>query len=157
MLLISAYQLSASGFGLELLSNKNDVALTLYQTVAGSPYRPAAVRGLLEGTLLKEKLGKIKPAEAIEALERLRFSQQEVETVVRLVRLHLRPVFYSSEWSDGAVRRLARDAGAQLQRLMALLGRLDGVTRLLLEKGVVTTEELGRKLDDVRARHGAPR
>jgi poly(A) polymerase len=54
------------------------------------------------------------------ALERLRFSQKEIEAVVTLVKLHLRPVYYRSEWSDGAVRRLARDAGAQLERLMAL-------------------------------------
>jgi poly(A) polymerase len=54
------------------------------------------------------------------ALERLRFSQKEIETVVKLVRLHLRPVYYSSEWSDGAVRRLARDAGPVLDRLIAL-------------------------------------
>jgi poly(A) polymerase len=54
------------------------------------------------------------------ALERLRFSQKEIEAVVTLVRLHLRPVFYRSEWTDGAVRRLARDAGAQIDRLMAL-------------------------------------
>lgn len=54
------------------------------------------------------------------ALERLRFSQKEVEAVALLVRLHLRPVYYRSEWSDGAVRRLARDAGVHLERLMAL-------------------------------------
>ncbi|HXN78365.1 MAG TPA: HD domain-containing protein, partial [Candidatus Dormibacteraeota bacterium] len=54
------------------------------------------------------------------ALERLRFSQKDIETIVKLVRLHLRPVYYSSEWSDGAVRRLARDAGSLLDRLMAL-------------------------------------
>jgi poly(A) polymerase len=54
------------------------------------------------------------------ALERLRFSQKEIDAVVTLVRLHLRPVFYRSEWTDGAVRRLARDAGAQIDRLMAL-------------------------------------
>ena len=54
------------------------------------------------------------------ALERLRFSQKEIEVVAGLVRLHLRPVYYSSEWSDGAVRRLARDAGPQLPRLMSL-------------------------------------
>jgi putative nucleotidyltransferase with HDIG domain len=54
------------------------------------------------------------------ALERLRFSQKEIETIVKLVRLHLRPVYYSSGWSDGAVRRLARDAGSALDRLMAL-------------------------------------
>ena len=54
------------------------------------------------------------------ALERLRFPQREVDAVVTLVRLHLRPVYYRSEWTDGAVRRLARDAGAQIERLMAL-------------------------------------
>jgi putative nucleotidyltransferase with HDIG domain len=54
------------------------------------------------------------------ALERLRFAQKEVEAVVLLVRLHLRPVFYGAAWTDGAVRRLARDAGPQLERLMAL-------------------------------------
>ncbi|MGH7764076.1 MAG: CCA tRNA nucleotidyltransferase [Candidatus Dormibacteraceae bacterium] len=54
------------------------------------------------------------------ALERLRFSHKEVEAVTELVRLHLRHVYYLSEWSDGAVRRLARDAGPQLSRLIAL-------------------------------------
>jgi poly(A) polymerase len=57
-------------------------------------------------------------------LEGLRFSQREIETITTLVRLHLRPVFYRSEWSDGAVRRLARDAGPLLGRLM-LLARAD--------------------------------
>jgi poly(A) polymerase len=54
------------------------------------------------------------------ALERLRFSQREIEVVEGLVKLHLRPVFYQSEWTDGAVRRLAKDAGPLLDRLMAL-------------------------------------
>src|SRR6202011_792732 len=59
-------------------------------------------------------------AMARDALVRLRFSNAEVEAASRLVRLHLRPVFYSSEWGDGAVRRLARDAGPLLGRLLAL-------------------------------------
>jgi poly(A) polymerase len=54
------------------------------------------------------------------ALERLRFPQRDIDAVVTLVRLHLRPVYYRSEWSDGAVRRLAREAGGQIERLMAL-------------------------------------
>jgi poly(A) polymerase len=61
---------------------------------------------------------------ASRALLRLRFSNAEVDQVVRLVRLHLRPVFYSSDWQDGAVRRLARDADGLLERLLAL-GRAD--------------------------------
>jgi poly(A) polymerase len=54
------------------------------------------------------------------ALERLRFPQRDIDAVTTLVRLHLRPVYYRSEWSDGAVRRLARDAGPLIERLMAL-------------------------------------
>jgi putative nucleotidyltransferase with HDIG domain len=57
---------------------------------------------------------------AAAALGRLRFAQKDIDAVVTLVRLHLRPVYYSSEWSEGAIRRLARDAGAQLERLIAL-------------------------------------
>ena len=33
------------------------------------------------------------------ALERLRFPQRDIDAVVTLVRLHLRPVYYRSEWS----------------------------------------------------------
>ena len=55
-----------------------------------------------------------------EALERLRFARGDIDSVVKLVRLHLRPVYYQSVWSDGAVRRLAWDAGDQLEHLMAL-------------------------------------
>jgi poly(A) polymerase len=57
---------------------------------------------------------------AREALARLRFSNAEVDAVSRLVRLHLRPVFYTPDWGDGAVRRLARDGGPLLWKLLAL-------------------------------------
>lgn len=57
---------------------------------------------------------------AVAAMGRLRFANHETEAVALLVRLHLRPVYYRSEWSDGAVRRLARDAGPHLGRLMSL-------------------------------------
>jgi poly(A) polymerase len=82
--------------------------------------KPQTARG--DGTFVgHEEVG----AEIARArLERLRFSLKEIETITTLVRLHLRPVFYRSEWSDGAVRRLARDAGPLLGRLM-LLARAD--------------------------------
>jgi poly(A) polymerase len=55
------------------------------------------------------------------AMTRLRFSNTEIERVAKLVQLHLRPVFYQpGEWRDGAVRKLARDAGDLLWTLMAL-------------------------------------
>jgi len=58
---------------------------------------------------------------AEQALARLRFSNAEAERVGKLVRMHLRPVFYQpEEWGDIAVRRLAREAGPLLWSLMAL-------------------------------------
>jgi poly(A) polymerase len=82
------------------------------------------------------------------ALGRLRFSQKEIETVVKLVRLHLRPVYYRSEWTDGAVRRLARDAGAELDRLMAL-ARADVAASAYPEPEKL--DELQVRLDAVRS------
>ena len=76
--------------------------------------KPATARG--DGTFLgHEEVG---AAISREVLGRLRFPQREIEAVSGIVKLHLRPVFYRSEWTDGAVRRLARDAGALLDRLM---------------------------------------
>lgn len=57
---------------------------------------------------------------AAEALRRLRFSNAETERVSQLVRLHMRPVYYDSDWREAAVRRLARDAGDLLEPLLAL-------------------------------------
>jgi poly(A) polymerase len=57
---------------------------------------------------------------AAAALARLRFSNHVIERVAHLVRLHLRPVYYEPEWSDGAVRRLAREAGPDLTALLQL-------------------------------------
>ena len=57
---------------------------------------------------------------AAAAMTRLRFSNAVIERVSRLVLLHLRPVYYGSEWTDGAVRKLARDGGDDLGRLLDL-------------------------------------
>lgn len=55
------------------------------------------------------------------ALRRLRYSGEVIESVTKLIRLHMRPIQYDPQgWEDKAVRRLVRDAGDQLQRLLAL-------------------------------------
>ena len=76
------------------------------------------------------------------ALTRLRFSGGDVDRVSRLVRLHLRPVFYESSWGDGAVRRLARDAADLLWTLLAL-ARADVAASAYPD---------GDKLDELEAR-----
>jgi poly(A) polymerase len=83
---------------------------------------------------------------SVAALERLRFPQREIEQVASLVRLHLRPVYYRSEWSDGAVRRLARDAGDLLDRLMKL-ARADLAASAYPDQKKL--DELRRRLDTV--------
>ena len=85
------------------------------------------------------------------ALGRLRFSARDIEVVATLVRLHLRPVYYGSEWTDGAVRRLARDAGDQLDRLMGL-ARAD--LRASAYPDQAKLDELWRRLEAVQ--HESP-
>ncbi len=59
------------------------------------------------------------------ALRNLRFSGEVNEAVTQLIRLHMRPIQYDpGAWEDKAVRRLVRDAGPHLDRLLAL-GRAD--------------------------------
>ena len=62
-------------------------------------------------------------------MKALRFSNDEIDAVARLVELHLRFHGYGSgEWTDSAVRRYVRDAGDQLERLHVLT-RADCTTR----------------------------
>jgi poly(A) polymerase len=62
-------------------------------------------------------------------LKALRFDNETVEAVSRLIELHLRFFGYTDgEWTDSAVRRYVRDAGALLERLH-ILTRADVTTR----------------------------
>ena len=57
---------------------------------------------------------------ARQILAGLRLDGATIEQVAGLVGLHMRPNQYELEWTDGAVRRLMRDAGPNLERLLAL-------------------------------------
>ena len=106
--------------------------------------KPATAKG--DGTFLGHDEVGARIAE--EALSRLRFSQREIDVVAALVKMHLRPVFYSADWTDGAVRRLARDAGRQLDRLMALARADIGASAYPWPEKL---DELQARLDRVRA------
>jgi len=55
------------------------------------------------------------------ALRRLRYPGEVIDAVTKLIRLHMRPIQYDPQgWEDKAVRRLVRDAGDQLDQLLAL-------------------------------------
>ncbi|MDP2775509.1 MAG: CCA tRNA nucleotidyltransferase [Nocardioides sp.] len=62
-------------------------------------------------------------------MKALKFSNEQIDDVSKLVELHLRFHGYGDgEWTDSAVRRYVRDAGDQLERLHVLT-RADCTTR----------------------------
>jgi poly(A) polymerase len=79
-------------------------------------------------------------------MEALRYSSDDVDTVVRLVELHLRFHTYRLGWTDKAVRRYVRDAGEHLDRLNELT-RCDCTTR-----NASKARALARRMDELEAR-----
>src|SRR5580693_3851472 len=79
-------------------------------------------------------------------LEALRYPAAEVDTVVRLVELHLRFHTYRLGWTDKAVRRYVRDAGPLLDRLTELT-RCDCTTR-----NPNKARALARRMDELEER-----
>src|SRR5256714_10631383 len=57
---------------------------------------------------------------ARDILKRLHFDRDFIDSVSRIVRLHMRANAYTSEWTDGAVRRLMLDSGDILPDLLDL-------------------------------------
>jgi poly(A) polymerase len=79
-------------------------------------------------------------------MEALRYPNDEVATITRLVELHLRFHTYQLGWTDRAVRRYVRDAGPLLDRLNELT-RCDCTTR-----NAVKARSLGRRMDELEER-----
>ena len=81
----------------------------------------------------------------------LRYSNEIIDDVAKLVELHLRFHGYGSgEWTDSAVRRYVRDAGDQLVRLHKLT-RADCTTRNKRKASVLqaTYDELERHIEQL--------
>ena len=86
-------------------------------------------------------------------LAELRYSNDIIESVAKLVELHLRFHGYGSgEWTDSAVRRYVRDAGEELVRLHKLT-RADCTTRNRRKAFVLqaTYDELERHISQLAA------
>jgi poly(A) polymerase len=85
---------------------------------------------------------------AASALHRLRFSGETSDAVSKLIRLHMRPIQYDPQgWEDKAVRRLVRDAGDQLDRLLNLARADMRASHYPDVKKVDDLEERIRRLD----------
>jgi poly(A) polymerase len=76
----------------------------------------------------------------------LKYSNEDVDTVVALVELHLRFHTYRLGWTDKAVRRYVRDAGEHLDRLNELT-RCDCTTR-----NANKARALAKRMDELEAR-----
>lgn len=76
----------------------------------------------------------------------LKYSQQMIDDVSKLVELHLRFHTYAMGWSDAAVRRYVRDAGHLLEELNELT-RCDCTTRNRRK-----AQELDRRMNELEAR-----
>ena len=83
---------------------------------------------------------------ARDRMRALKYSNDDVEAVSRLVYLHLRFHTYQMGWTDSAVRRFVRDAGPLLSELIELT-RCDCTTRN--ERKART---LSRRMDELEAR-----
>jgi poly(A) polymerase len=79
-------------------------------------------------------------------MKALRYSAEDVETVSRLVDLHLRFHTYRMGWTDSAVRRYVRDAGPLLARLNELT-RCDCTTR-----NAAKAKALAKRMDELETR-----
>jgi poly(A) polymerase len=79
-------------------------------------------------------------------MKALKYSNDDIETVVALVELHLRFHTYRLGWTDKAVRRYVRDAGEHLDRLNELT-RCDCTTR-----NAKKAKALSRRMDELEAR-----
>jgi poly(A) polymerase len=86
-----------------------------------------------------------------ERLRALRYPNDVVDAVVKLVYLHLRIHTYAMGWTDKAVRRYVRDAGHLLDELNHLQ-RCDCTTR-----NQARARALGRRMDELEARIDALR
>ncbi|MGJ8721866.1 MAG: CCA tRNA nucleotidyltransferase, partial [Salinibacterium amurskyense] len=87
---------------------------------------------------------------ATKRLRALRFDKETINSVARLVELHLRFFGYTEgAWTDSAVRRYVRDAGDQLERLH-IITRADVTTR-----NVRKADRLSFAYDDLEDRIAA--
>lgn len=87
---------------------------------------------------------------AAKRLKALRFDNDTVASVARLIELHLRFFGYTEgAWTDSAVRRYVRDAGDQIERLH-ILTRADVTTRNRRK-----ADRLGFAYDDLEERIAA--
>ena len=88
---------------------------------------------------------------ARDILKRLHFDREFIQNVSQVVKLHMRTNAYTSDWTDGAVRRLMLDSGDTLLDLLDL-SRAD-ITSYRIDKvnrAAARVQELGERCQHLR-------
>ena len=90
-------------------------------------------------------------------LRALGFGKDFVEAVTLLVALHLRINSYEDDWTDSAARRLAREAGDQFERLLAL-SRADVTSSrpAQVERALRRVDALAARVEELRQEEARP-
>ena len=86
-----------------------------------------------------------------ERMRALRYPKEQIRDVSQLVFLHMRPHTYKMGWTDSAVRRYVRDAGALLPMLNELV-RCDVTTRSQKRARAISRriDELEQRIEELR-------
>ena len=130
---------------LKVVGNVPADLITRWAALLHDVAKPRTV-GWKEGRLHFDGHEKVGEAMARRILRALKYDRPTIEAVALIVGMHTHVNSYSSDWTDGAIRRLVRDAGDQLERLLAL-SRAD-ITSYHTHK----VEAAGRRVDELRER-----
>lgn len=89
-----------------------------------------------------------------EAMRRLRYSNDDIQRTVFLVRVHMRPIYYEPGWKDSAVRRLVRDCTLKRDdTVLVSLAQVIELARADVKAGNLDkVPEFFRLLDDLERR-----
>lgn len=89
---------------------------------------------------------------AARILRRLKVDNHLMDRVIHIVRLHMRANSYETDWTDGAVRRFIREAGNELDALLAL-SRADitSYRPRRVEAGLARVAELQGRCEQLQA------
>jgi len=80
-------------------------------------------------------------------MKRLRFSNDDIEYVTRLVRHHM--FYYTDEWTDSAVRRFMRNVGLDLLDDLFILREADRIGSGKRQPGSVSIEKLKARIQKI--------
>ncbi len=105
---------------LQVVQRVRDDLVTRWAAVLHDIAKPRTVGRREDGKLHFDGHEQVGATMARRILSDLRYDRPTVDAVATVVALHTHANSYSAEWTDGAVRRLVRDAGPQLRALLDL-------------------------------------